>query len=390
MSIIMIADDFPPAVGGIQTYSLELARATAELGEEVAVVASAQRGAEEVDAELPCSVVRVPTGGSYVLAATNLATGVRLAAQGLSRPPRCLVATKWSPEGPAAILAVRALGCPIVLLGHGGEFAASGGNVVKWLVQRAVLRRAARCLANSEHTAGIFHRARVRPERIGIIYGGVRPERFERPPEQVVALRAELGLGERPVLLTVARLVERKGHETVLRALPTVLAHVPDLRYLIVGEGPMREPLEALVQELGIGDAVIFTGEVSPEKLPLCYLCADVFTMPSHAVPGELAEGLGLAFLEAAAAGVPSVATRFGGIPDAIADAETGLLVAPREDAALAEALARLLTDAQMRARMGAAARERVQRQFTWRHVAERFLAQLEMVAPTGPAGAAP
>ncbi len=384
MSLIMIADDFPPAVGGIQTYAHELALATAELGEEVAVVASAQPGAEAVDAALPCAVVRVPTAGSYPAAAMNLATGVQMALRELSAPPRCLVATKWSPEGPAAILAARALPRPIVLIGHGGEFGNAGGNLVKWLVQRAVLRRTARCLANSAYTADLFARARIPRERIGIIYGGVRPERFERDPAEAAALRGELGVGDAPVLLTVARLVERKGHAMVLRALPAVRAQVPDVRYVIVGDGPMHELLEGLVGDLGLGDAVVFAGCVAEERVPLCYLAADLFVMPGLPVRGELAEGLGLAFLEAAAAGVPSVGTQFGGIPDAIADGATGLLVPPQDQEALAGALVRLLTDGDLRARMGAAARERALREFTWRRVAERFLAELEMVAPTG------
>ncbi len=384
MSLIMIADDFPPAVGGIQTYARELALATAELGEEVAVVASAQPGAEALDAELPFTVVRVPTGGSYPVAAMNLSAGVQMALRALSAPPRCIVATKWSPEGPAAILAARALPRPIVLIGHGGEFAMSGGNLIKWLVQRAVLRRTARCLANSAYTAELFARARIPRERIGIIYGGVRPERFEHDPTEVTALREELGVGEAPMLLTVARLVERKGHETVLRALPAVLARIPRVRYVIVGDGPMREALESLTGELELGDTVIFAGRVEDERLPLCYLAADLFVMPGHPVRGELAEGFGLAFLEAAAAGVPSVGSSFGGIPDAIADGETGLLVPPREHEALAETLVHLLSDADLRARMAAAARERARREFTWRRVAERFLAELEIVAPSG------
>lgn len=385
MSIIFIADDFPPEVGGIQTYACELARATAELGEEVAVVASAQPGSAAIDAELPFTVVRVPTSGSYPLAATNLAISIRAVAERcVATAPRCMVATKWSPEGPAAILAFRALRCPIVLIGHGGEFAAANGQAMKWLVQRVVLRRAARCLANSAYTADLFRRARVRPERIGVIGGGVRAEEFVTDPAAAEELRAELGVGERPLLLTVARLVERKGHETVLRALPAVREAVSDVAWAVVGEGPMRERLEALTDELDLRAAVRFTGRIPAERLPACYAAADLFVMPSHAVPGELAEGLGLAYLEAAAAGVPSVGSDFGGIPDAIADGETGLLVPPRNPEALAHAVVRLLSDAELRGRMGAAARDRVEREFTWRRVAERFLAELAHVAPGG------
>lgn len=380
MSILFIADDFPPDVGGIQTFACELARATAELGEDVAVVASRQEGSGGVDGELPYPVVRVPTRGSYVMAAMNLAAGVQRAREMVQGPPRCLVATKWSPDGPAAILAWRALRCPMVLIGHGGEFCHAGGNVIKWLAQRVVLRRMDLFLANSEYTAQLFRQARAPRERIGIIYGGVRPERFESSAEQVAAVREELGVGDRPMLLTVARLVERKGHETVLRALPGVLAQVSEAVYVIAGEGPRRERLAELAQQLGVADSVILLGHVEEAMLSAVHCAADVFVMPSHPVPGKLAEGLGLAFLDAAAAGTPCVGTRFGGIPDAIADGETGLLVEPRDEQALSAALVRLLSEPETARRMGEAGRERVRREFTWRWVAERFLAELSRI----------
>lgn len=378
MSILLIADDFPPQVGGIQTYARELAAATAGVGERVVVVASAQEGAQEVDERLACPVVRVPTVGGYPVAAMNLAGGVQQAAGLVDEPPRAMVAIKWAPEGPAAILARRALGCPIVLIGHGGEFSHAGGNVVKWLTQRVVLRHAARCLAVSRYTAELFERAGVGCERVGVIYGGVRPERFEVEPERALQVREELGVGERPMLLSVARLVERKGHDTVLRALPEVLERAPEAVYVIAGEGPMREALEETVAGEGLAESVIFAGRVEDERLPALYAAADLFVMPGHEVRGKLAEGLGLAYLEAAAAGVASVATRFGGIPDAVADGETGVLVEPGDHEALAEAVAGLVTDPERRRRMGEAARERVVREFTWRRVAERFLAELE------------
>lgn len=389
MSLIFLADDFPPATGGIQTYAAELARAVAEAGEEVRVVARAQPGSDSVDAELPCPVLRVPTGGGYVPAALSLAAGAERAAAEMTEPVRCLVCTKWSPEGPGAIWAARSLRRPFVLIGHGGEFSHVGGQLMKWLVQRVVLRRAALCLANSSYTAGLFRRAGVQERRVGVIYGGVRPERFRPEPEQVERVRARLGPGNRHVILTVARLIRRKGHEHVLRALPQVLQAVPDTAYLIVGDGPLADELRALVEELGLTDSVIFAGAAAEEELAACYALGDVLAMPSVPVRGELAEGLGLAYLEAAAAGRPSVGTRFGGIPDAIADGETGLLVEPGDDAALAEALIRLLADPDEARRMGQAARERVEAQFTWARVAERFLEQVHRI-PLPDAGESP
>jgi len=378
MSIIFLAGDFPPAIGGIQTYSYELVSAVAEQGQEVAVVASAQAGSERVDDALACSVLRVPTSDSYPAAALRMAAGAQNLTSTLDTPVRCLVATKWTPEGPAAISAGKALRCPFVLLGYGGEFLTSARQFVKWLVQRAVLKRAARCMAISNYTADRFVRARVPRDRVDVIYGGVRAERFTDLPPQTEEIRRELGLEGRPVILTVARLVRRKGHDCVLRALPRVLEAVPEAVYLVVGEGPLRAELGAKVAELGLAEHVRFTESVPGELLPAYYHLCEVFVMPSRPVRGELPEGLGLAFLEASAAAKPVVGNRFGGIPDAVAEGESGLLVEPEDVEALAQALTELLTDPERAQRLGQNGRARVLTDFTWSRVAERFLAALD------------
>jgi len=385
MRLIFLADDFPPEPGGIQTYSYELARAVAEAGAEVVVVASTQPGSETVDDAMPCPVVRVATSGGYAAAAVKLAAGAEEAATLLGGPPRCMVATKWAPEGPAAIWAARTIGRPFVLIGHGGEFSQARGQLIKWIVQRTVMRRAALFLANSSFTADLFRRAKAPADRIGIIYGGVRPERFEATDEQVEGLREEYGLAGKRVLATVSRLVSRKGHDIVLAAMPAILQSAPDAAYLIVGDGPMREKLEEQARELGLESSVVFAGNVADEMIPVCYRLCDALVMPSRPVRGELAEGLGLAYLEAAVCGKPSIGTNYGGIPDAIADGETGLLVDTNDIAGLASAATRLLGDEELRARLGEAARERALAEFTWERVAERFLAQVERIpVPTG------
>ncbi len=385
MRLIFLADDFPPESGGIQTYSYELARAVSQAGAEVVVVASAQPGSEVVDDAMPCPVVRVATGGGYAAAALKLAAGAEQAATMLGGPPRCLVATKWSPEGPAAIWAARTISRPFVLIGYGGEFSQARGQLIKWIVQRSVMRRAALFLAISSFTADLFRQAKAPADRIGIIYGGVRPERFAATDEQVEGLRERYGLAGRRVLLTVARLVSRKGHDIVLTAMPEILRSAPDAAYLIVGDGPMRERLEEQTRELGLEGSVVFAGRVADEMIPACYRLCDVLVMPSRPMRGELAEGFGLAYLEAAVCGKPSIGTNYGGIPDAIADGETGLLVDTDDVEGLAGAAARLLGDEELRTRMGQAARERALAEFTWERVAERFLAQVERISvPTG------
>jgi phosphatidylinositol alpha-1,6-mannosyltransferase len=203
-----------------------------------------------------------------------------------------------------------------------------------------------------------------------VVPNGTDPERFR--PLDAGAARRRLGLGDGPLLLTVGRLVPRKGIDTTLRALPTVLDAVPDLTYLVVGTGPDRARLDALATTLGVRDHVQFEGHVPADDLPHYYGAADLFVMPSREAPPDV-EGFGIVFLEAGACGLPVVGARTGGIPDAVRDGETGLLVPPSSPAALAEALTHVLTAPDVAARLGAAARQRVEQEASWAHVADRL-----------------
>jgi len=178
-------------------------------------------------------------------------------------------------------------------------------------------------------------------------------------------------------LLTVARLVERKGIDTVLRALPEIARRHPTLRYAIAGEGPDRARLEALAAQLGVGERVDWLGYVSQEALAPLYASADLFALPSRSIPeqGDI-EGFGLVLLEAQAAGTPVIAARSGGMPDAVHDGVTGVLIAPDDSAALARVASELLADPARRARMSEAARTFAAGK-TWHATARSFLAAL-------------
>src|SRR5262249_14775190 len=131
-----------------------------------------------------------------------------------------------------------------------------------------------------------------------------------------------------PVILTVGSLVERKGQDMIIRALPLIANAVPGVSYLIVGDGPYKANLKTLVTSMGLQDRVVFTGRVSDEELPEFYALSDVFAMPSRAcLDSNDVEGFGMVFLEAGATGKPVVAGRSGGIEDAVVDGVTGLLV---------------------------------------------------------------
>ena len=208
---------------------------------------------------------------------------------------------------------------------------------------------------------------------------GVSPWLAEARPgaEEVEALRRRWELGEKKVLLTVARLVPRKGIDRSLQAFAEVPAAVrADWFYLIAGDGPERHALEVRARELGIENEVRWLGPVVDDELPVLYDLADLYVQLSREVAGEV-EGLGITFLEAGARGLACLACDHGGIPEAIMHEETGLLVPTDDPEAARGALSRLMMDPALRNRLGSAARSRIEREFRWDRVAERMVSRL-------------
>jgi phosphatidylinositol alpha-1,6-mannosyltransferase len=168
----------------------------------------------------------------------------------------------------------------------------------------------------------------------------------------------------------------------VIKALPVILRSIPDVTYLIVGDGPYRTNLERLAESLGLRGSVIFAGHVEAEILPECLAICDVFVMTSRAHPDRCdVEGFGLVYLEANACGKPVIGGRSGGVIDAVKHESTGLLVDPLDANDVAHAVIRLLKDRDYARRLGEQGMRRVHGEFTWHHVAERVRAALADVA---------
>jgi len=206
--------------------------------------------------------------------------------------------------------------------------------------------------------------------RVRVVHLGTDPTWF-RPGVDVTAVRERFALPDRGGrwLVTVARLQEHKGMDTVIRALPAILAGAPDVRYAVAGAGPDRERLEQLAQELGVGDRVRFLGGVGDQDLPAFYNLASVYVGASRRAGRLGVEGFGISLVEASACGLPVVAGNSGGIPDAVRDGETGFLVPPEDPAALAAAISRLLADSGLASRIGAAGRRAVETYYNWDRV---------------------
>lgn len=269
-------------------------------------------------------------------------------------------------------------GLPYGVIVHGTELLLLEAKMrrSRWLrwTARELLGSAAVVVANSGWTASL---ARSVLESLGChalaadvrtVPLGTTPSRFHSGVDPG-PVRRKYGLDGGPWLLTVARLDFHKGIDTVIRALPAIRAAVPTARYAVAGVGTRRRALEGLVSELGLGDAVRLLGFVPDDELPALYAAADVFVLASRRYD-LLVEGFGIAIVEASASGLPVIASRSGGIPAAVREGETGLLVDPDDPAAVAATAIRLLGDDALRRRMGAAGRAAVETYYNWDRVA--------------------
>jgi phosphatidylinositol alpha-1,6-mannosyltransferase len=206
--------------------------------------------------------------------------------------------------------------------------------------------------------------------RTYVVYPGLDPLFIER----ALTEKAEKPVDNScRILLTVGRLVERKGQDMVIRALPKIISHIPNLKYRIVGEGPYRTRLEQLAKELGVDTYVEFIGAVEDTELIREYKSCDLFIMPSRESPND-AEGFGIVYLEANACGKPVIGGRSGGVPEAVLDNQTGLLTNPTDVEEIANSVVRLLNDPLLAKRLGEQGKERVLKEFTSNYMAERVL----------------
>lgn len=367
MKLLVATQNFGPAVGGIERYAQALVGALAARGVATTVLAPEHRDAPAFDAS--ASSYRVVR---YGLSVRELGLGASLLLRARERFDATLC-LQWSslPVSVALRRLSNAQG-PLLVVCHGKEVMplAGRGALVTQAIRRACLREATHVIAVSQFTAERAIEAGALAERVRVINPGVDCERFSPPTSREPNRFRDPDGG--PHLLTVARLVERKGIDRVIAALPALIQGHPRLRYLIAGEGPDRTRLERLVAEHGVVDHVCWLGTVGEAALPELYAAGDVFVLASRTIAGEGdVEGFGLVLLEAQACGTPVVATRSGGMPDALRHGITGELMQDDQPETIANVLGRLLGDPERRKQVAVAARQHALTQ-AWSEVAAR------------------
>ena len=364
---LVVTNDFPPRPGGIQAFVQGLVERLP--ADDVLVYASSWKGASEYDAAQPFQVIRDRT--SMLLPTPRVA---RVLAD-LVRSER-IDAVWFGAAAPLGLLAptLRAAGAQrLVATTHGHEI---GWGALP--VARSLLRRIGRevdvLTYLGEYTRSRLARALGPQVRLERLAPGVDSSVFAPNPAARVAVRARLGLGDRPVVVCVSRLVPRKGQDVLIQAMPAIAAAVPGAALLLVGGGPHRPDLERLVERLGLREDVVITGSQPWAELPGFYAAGDVFAMPCRTRHAGLdVEGLGIVYLEASATRLPVVAGDSGGAPDAVRVGETGLVVDGRSVGAVADAVVSYLGDPSRAAQVGVAGRAWVEQEWSWEGSAHRL-----------------
>lgn len=364
--ILLVTNDFPPTLGGIQSYLRDFLACLDPV--EIVVFASSQDTAvaRAYDADASYRVIRWPRKVMLPTPATAREMARIIAAEGID--------TVWF--GAAAPLAV--MGKAARKAGARRIIASTHGHEVGWAmlpgarqVLRVIGRRADVVTYISEYTLRRIRGAFGPHPRFAHLPSGVDTEVFT--PGEGASIRERLGLGDGPLIVCISRLVPRKGQDQLLRALPELRRRHPGTRLVLVGRGGYERRLRAIATQLQLADAAVFTGGLSFTDMRAVLAAADVFAMPARTRGKGLdVEGLGIVYLEAQASGVPVVAGDSGGAPETVTP-ETGIVVDGRDLDELTDALSRLLGDPALRARMGRAGRAHVLAHWTWEIMGERL-----------------
>jgi phosphatidyl-myo-inositol dimannoside synthase len=375
MNTLLISEVFPPRVGGTARWFYEVySRYPAG---EAFVLTDYQRGDEEADKHSTLPLIRTPLNMEdwgflrkqsaaqywhYMQVARKLVRKENIHAVHCARV---------MPEGVIAYLLRKVSGVQYCVYAHGEEIGTALSSRQLTLLMKLVYRNAGTIIANSQCTRILLRKVGVPDDKISIISPGVDTSRFN--PDGADVSRKQLGLWGYTVLLSVGRLQRRKGHDMVIKALPSLAARVPNIRYVIVGVGEEEAKLLEAAKKTHVDHLVHFAGRVPEDQLPDFYRACDMFVLPNREDINQDIEGFGIVFLEANACAKPVIGGRSGGTSDAIIQGETGLLVNGENPQEIADAIFELAGNRAKAAEMGLRGRTRAIESFGWEGITQKI-----------------
>ncbi|CAM3556586.1 glycosyltransferase family 4 protein [Marinicrinis lubricantis] len=372
MKRLFISMDFPPDKGGIQDYTYGL---VSEIDPSETYVLtrpfSNKEMEQEFDKQVPFTIYRANIYNNSSFFAFIISTFVLLASLirlKLIYRYREIHFVNSFPIGLAGLVMKYVFRVPYYCYIHGLDFKCKiQSRQFPYFIK--VLHGAKKIIANSSYTKLMMVNQGIPEHRISIIAPGLNTKKLLQKSGNVKGFKERYGLNDKKVLITVARLVERKGHDVVLKALPKVVEQIDSIKYVICGTGPYKDQLSQMVEQYRLSDYVVFTGELTEEELNAAYQSADIFIMPSREIKekGDV-EGFGIVFLEANYYKVPVIGGNSGGIPDAIVKDKTGFLIDPLNEEEIAQKILTLLQDEKLAYQMGESGYFWVVNHCLWKH----------------------
>ncbi|MBC7788733.1 MAG: glycosyltransferase family 4 protein [Anaerolineae bacterium] len=391
MKHVFATQNFGPHWGGIDQRHVQLCRRFgSERQIEVSTVRTTRADAPAFDRAEPYNIIRQPFTQKEAKRFTNTVGWAASLAKHCAHDVELIHCGEIRPTSIAAWWAARRARVPFILYVNGLDLLLEQrrARVPRLrLLARTLLGGAGGIVANSawtaEAAADLISAVGVKQQPpIAAIDLGTDPDQFH-PSRDTGSLRARLALGDAPLLLTVGRLLPHKGQDVTIRAFALLVSEFPELRYLIVGAGPHEHPLRKLAADLGVAERVLFETGLSTPDVAEAHATATVYVGPSRLHDEVNVEGFGLVFSEASASGTAVVGGDSGGVRSAVRHGETGLVVPPGDERAVADAIRELLLDPGRREAMGRQGRSLVETYYNWDRVASDTLEFAQSVLRT-------
>jgi phosphatidyl-myo-inositol dimannoside synthase len=379
LSYLVTADSFLPHSGGSRVYYAALYKHLLEqYPDTVTLLTKKVPGWREFDQEASSESFRIRRrfrplpDWRYTQWPKALPQLAHAASAALAGRYDCLHCGDLFPQAFNGVFLRKSFNLPLLIFCHGDEISQTDRRRYQPKVRNFIYRNADAIVAANQFACDGLARIGIPQERVHKLTPGVELDRFHERPKRADLIE-RYGLQGAKVLLTAARLVPRKGHRIVLQALPKVVTAIPNVKYVIAGDGPERPRLEQLVRELHLEGNVLFAGDINHTEICDFYNLCDVFVMVNRLESEGDVESFGMVFTEANAVGKPVIGGRSGGTAEAVVEGTTGFLVDPEDADQVAARILLLLQDDELSRRIGAAGRERVRSEFNWKARAQAF-----------------
>lgn len=372
---LLLSEIFPPLKGGSGRWFWEVYTRLPK--EKVVIAAGETENTTEFDKTNPLNCYRLPLSswswGLKSLTGLKFYWRVFRAVLKLVKQEKieAIHCGRCLPEGFIGFLLKKYKGIPYICYIHGEDVeTAATSRELSWIVKKA-LKHADKLICNSQNTANILLNSwNTDPKKTFIVNPGVDTQVFV-PAESDETIKTQLGWQQRPVILTVGRLQERKGHDILIQSLPAIIKQHPQVLYAIIGDGENKTSLQALVTSLQLDEHVMFMSELSDQQMIQCYQQCNLFVLPNRSVGPDI-EGFGMVLVEAQACAKPVIAGDSGGTAETMLLNETGFIVDCTTTKDLPEKITLLLSDPKLADDMGLKGREHVVKTLDWENLTKQ------------------